>query len=203
MSKKVCLYVRCSQIKQVHSVERQLTELREACKNHDWEIVDEYIDEGISGAKKDRPAITQLLKDAHCRKWEQVCTIELSRIGRSSANLFEIVELLKEKKIDLWIKNQGIDTSTITGSMFFTILSALSEYELQLTKQRIHSGIALARSKGRIGGRKSNLTPEKEKQIIEMRKNKMGYNKIARSVGVGERTIMRVLSDKVMVVQSA
>lgn len=203
MTKKVCLYARCSQSKQIHSIERQLEELREVCKNHNWIIVNEYVDEGISGAKKDRPAITQLLKDAHSRKWEQVCTIELSRIGRSSVNLFEIVELLKEKKIDLWIKNQGIDTSTITGSMFFTILSALSQYELELTKQRIHSGIALARKQGRIGGRKSNLTPEKEKQIVEMRRNKMGYNKIAKAVGVGERTIMKVLSNKVLVVQSA
>jgi DNA invertase Pin-like site-specific DNA recombinase len=190
-------------MKQVHSIERQLTELREVCKNHDWEIVDEYVDEGVSGAKKDRPALTQFLKDVHSRKWEQVCTIELSRIGRSSANLFEIVELLKEKKIDLWIKNQGIDTSTITGALFFSILSALSQYELELTKQRIHSGIALARKQGRIGGRKSALTPEKEKQIVEMRRNKMGYNKIAKVVGVGERTIMKVLSDKVLVVQSA
>jgi len=196
MTKKVCLYVRCSQLKQVYSIERQLEELRQVCKNHDWKIVDEYVDEGISGSQRDRPAITQLLKDAHSRKWEQVCTIELSRIGRSSANLFEIVEILKAKKIDLWIKNQGIDTSTITGELFFTILSALSQYELQLTKERIHSGIALARSKGRIGGRKSNLTPEKEKQIIEMRKKKIGYNKITKATGVGERIIMRIMKDE-------
>ena len=58
MTKKVCLYARCSQVKQVHSIERQLQELREVCKNHNWIIVDEYIDEGISGAKKDRPSLT-------------------------------------------------------------------------------------------------------------------------------------------------
>lgn len=144
MSKKVCLYVRCSQMKQVHSIERQLQELREVCKNHDWIIVDEYIDEGVSGARKDRPALNQLLEDAHSRKWEQVCTIELSRMGRSSSHLFQIVELLKAKKIDLWIKNQGIDTANITGQLFFTILSALSEYELELTRERIYSGIALS-----------------------------------------------------------
>ena len=46
MTKKVCLYLRCSQMKQVHSIERQLEELKEVCKNHDWEIVDTYIDEG-------------------------------------------------------------------------------------------------------------------------------------------------------------
>ena len=203
MSKKVCLYVRCSQLKQVHSVERQLTELRQVCENHDWVIVDEYIDYGISGAKKDRPAITQLLTDVHSRKWEQVCTIELSRLGRSSANLFQIVELLKSKKIDLWIKNQGIDTSQITGELFFSILACLSQYELSLCRERIYSGLALARSKGRIGGRKSTLTPEKEKQILEMRKNKVGYNKIAKAVGVGERTIMKVLSKNVLETQSA
>ena len=104
MSKRVCLYARVSSVSQ--NCERQLVELREVAENHDWVVVEEYIDTGISGAKKSRPELDRMLKDAMSRKFEVVVTLELSRLGRSVSNMCEIVDLLKSKKINLFIKNQ-------------------------------------------------------------------------------------------------
>ena len=103
MTKKVCLYARVSTKEQ--DCERQLIELREVAENHDYEVVAEYVDEGISGAKKSRPALDQMLKDAMSRKFAMVMTLELSRLGRSVQNMCEIVDILKSKKINLFINS--------------------------------------------------------------------------------------------------
>ena len=120
MKKRVCLYARVSHAS--GDCERQLVELREVAENHGWEVVEEYVDTGISGAKKSRPELDRMLKDAISRKFELVMTIELSRLGRSVSNMCEIVDLLKSKNIHLFIKNQNIDTNSIVGEFFFNII---------------------------------------------------------------------------------
>ena len=192
--KKVCLYARVSTKEQ--GCERQLVELREVAEKHDYEVVAEYVDEGISGAKKSRPALDQMLKDAMSRKFSVVMTLELSRLGRSVQNMCEIVEILKSKKIDLFIKNQNVDTQTIVGEFFFNIMNSVAQYERELIRERVISGLENARKKGRIGGRPSNLTPEVEEKIVQLREKKIGLNKISAECKVSVPTIRKVL-DKV------
>ena len=192
--KKVCLYARVSTKEQ--DCERQLIELREVAENHDYEVIAEYVDEGISGAKKSRPALDQMLKDAMSRKFSVVMTLELSRLGRSVQNMCEIVEILKSKKIDLFIKNQNVDTQTIVGEFFFNIMNSVAQYEKDLIAERVVSGLENARKKGRIGGRPSNLTPEVEEKIVQLREKKIGLNKISAECKVSVPTIRKVL-DKV------
>ena len=194
LTKRVCLYARVSTKEQ--DCERQLIELREVAENHDYEVVAEYVDEGISGAKKSRPALDQMLKDAMSRKFSVVMTLELSRLGRSVSNMCEIVEILKSKKIDLFIKNQNIDTSSIVGEFFFNVMNSVAQYEKDLIAERVVSGLENARKKGRIGGRPSNLTPEVEEKIVQLREKKIGLNKISAECKVSVPTIRKVL-DKV------
>ena len=139
MTKRVCLYARVSHAS--GDCVRQLVELKEVAENHGWEIVDEYVDEGISGAKKSRPELDRMLKDAMSRKFEVVATLELSRLGRSVSNMCEIVDLLKSKNIHLFIKNQNVDTSTIVGELFFNIINSVAQYERELIRERILSGL--------------------------------------------------------------
>ena len=75
-----------------------MIELREVAENHNYEVVAEYVDEGISGAKKSRPALDQMLKDAMSRKFSVMMTLELSTLGRSVSNVCDIVEILKSTK---------------------------------------------------------------------------------------------------------
>ena len=94
MTKRVAIYCRVSTNDQ--SCERQLVELREVAENHNWEVVQEYVDTGVSGAKTSRPQLDSMMKDAFSRKFEMVLTLELSRIGRNTKHLLEIVERLRE-----------------------------------------------------------------------------------------------------------
>ena len=190
MSKKVCLYARVSRHEQ--SCERQLIELRELCENHNYTIIEEYVDEGISGGKKSRPSLDKMLKDAMSRKFTMVITLELSRLGRSVQNMCEISSLLKSKKIDLFIKNQNVDTSTIVGDFFFNIMNSVSQYEKDLITERVVSGLKIAKLKGRIGGKKP-ISKDIENKIIEMKQSGLSFRKIKSELKVGNDTIKKVM----------
>ena len=191
--KKVVLYARVSSKDQ--NCERQISELRIIASNHNYHIVDEYIDTGFSGSLKNRPELDRMMKDAFLKKFELVMTLELSRVGRSTKNLLEIVEKLKEKDINLFIANQQIDTSTPTGSMFFTIASAFATYERDSIRERVISGLQIAKKKGKVLGRKTNLNGLTKSKILEMRSNKIGLKKIAAETKIAVKTIRNFLGE--------
>ena len=191
--KKVVLYARVSTKDQ--DCERQISELRIIASNHNYHIVDEYVDTGFSGSLKNRPELDRMMKDAFSKKFEMVMTLELSRIGRSTKNLLEIVEKLKEKDIHLFIANQQIDTSTPSGSMFFTIASAFATYERDLIRERVISGLQSAKKKGKVLGRKTNLCGLTKNKIIEMKSNNIGLKKIAAETKIAVKTIRNFLKE--------
>ena len=191
---KVAIYARVSTAKD-QSCDRQILELRQVAENHNWSVVDEYIDEGISGTKKSRPELDRMLRDALLRKFDVVATLELSRLGRSVRNMCEIADLLKQKSINLFVKNQNIDTSTIVGEFFFNIINSISQYERDLTAERIKSGLENAKRKGVKLGRKTNLNIQTRKTILDMQSKKIGLKKIALETKVSVKTIRKVLSD--------
>ena len=192
MTKKVVLYCRVSTKDQ--NCERQITELKEIAINHNYHIIDEYIDTGFSGSMKNRPELDRMMKDAFSKKFEMVMTLELSRMGRSTKNLLEIVEKLKEKDINLFIANQQIDTSTPSGSMFFTIASAFATYERDLIRERVISGLQNAKKKGVVLGRKTNLNGMTKNKIIAMKSQNIGLKKIAFETKVSVQSIRKLLS---------
>ena len=192
MTKRVCIYARVSTKEQ--DCTRQLVELRQVAENHGWNIVDEYVDTGISGAKKNRPELDRMLKDAISRKFEMVMTLELSRLGRSVKNMCEIVDLLKSKNIHLFIKNQNVDTSTTVGEFFFNIMNSVAQYEKDLIRERVVSGLENAKRKGVVLGRRTNLTPQVETKIREMKSKNIGLKKIATECSVAVKTGRIVLA---------
>ena len=130
------------------------------------------------------------------RKFDVVATIELSRLGRSVKNMCEIADLLKQKNINLFVKNQNIDTSTIVGELFFNIMNSISQYERDLTAERIKSGLENAKRKGVVLGRKSNLNLKTQKVILDMKSQGIGLKKIAMETKVSVQTIRKLLSAK-------
>ena len=122
-----------------------------------------------------------------------VMTLELSRLGSNLKHMIEIVETLRSRNIHLWIKNQQIDTSSISGMMFFSILTSISNYERELISERVKSGLENCKRKGIKLGRPTNLTDEKRSEIKRLYSEKMGLNKISKEVNVGVRLIKKVL----------
>ena len=191
MSKRVVIYARVSTNEQ--NCERQVAELEQVVKNNNWELVDTYIDKGYSRTTTTRPELDRMIKDAFVRKFEMVITLELSRLGSSLKHMIEVVDKFKEKKIQLFIVNQQIDTSSATGYMFFSIMTSIANYERELISERVKSGLENAKRKGVVLGRKTNLTPEVEEQIIQLKKEGVGYNTLAKRLSVSVKTIRGVL----------
>ena len=192
MSKRVVIYARVSTNEQ--NCDRQVAELEQVVKNNNWELVDTYIDKGYSRTTTTRPELDRMMKDAFVRKFDMVITLELSRLGSSLKHMIEIVDKFKEKKIQLFIVNQQIDTSSATGYMFFSIMTSIANYERELISERVKSGLENAKRKGVVLGRKTNLTPEVEEKIIQLKKEGVGYNTLAKRLSVSVKTIRKVLS---------
>ena len=192
MTKRVVIYARVSTNEQ--NCDRQVAELEQVVKNNNWELVDTYIDKGYSRTTTTRPELDRMMKDAFVRKFEMVITLELSRLGSSLKHMIEVVDKFKEKKIQLFIVNQQIDTSSATGYMFFSIMTSIANYERELISERVRSGLENAKRKGIVLGRKTNLTPEIEEKIIQLKKEGVGYNTLAKRLSVSVKTIRKVLS---------
>ena len=197
MTKKVCLYGRVSTTDR-QDVNRQVNELKEVVDNNGWILTDIYIDEGFSRSTTTRPELDRMMKDSFSRKFEMVMTLELSRLGSNLKHMIETVETLKSRNTHLWIKNQQIDTSSITGMMFFSILTSISNYERELISERVKSGLENCKRKGIRLGRPSNLTLEKENEIKTLYSKKIGLNKISKEVNVGVRLIKKVLKSHIL-----
>ena len=197
MTKRVCLYGRVSKSSQ--SVEWQITELEIVAARNDWEIVDRYIDHGISGSKgrQDRPQLDRMMKDSTKRKFDVVMVWSIDRLGRSLQNLIEILNDLNAKNVDLYFDQQSIDSTTPTGKLMFSLIGAFAEFEKSIIKERVISGLENWKRKNpdKKLGRPSNLTPEMESKILEMRSRNVGINKISKACGVGVQTIYKVLQN--------
>ena len=191
--KKVCLYCRVSTTHQTS--ENQLKELRAVAERMGYEIVSEFIDNGISGAKsrKDRPALDEMIKMATQRKFEMVMCWSIDRLGRSLQHLVEILNELQSMKIDLFFMQQGMDTTTPSGRMIFSVFGAIGEFERNLIRERVIAGQQRAKASGVHIGRPTKMNDGMRSAIQVMHKNGMSIRQIAKSCKVGVGTVYSVL----------
>ena len=193
MMKKVAIYARVSTDKQ--TTENQLTELRAVANRMGCEIVQEYVENGISGAKSrsDRPYLDAMLKDAVRGRFDMVLCWSIDRLGRSLQNLVEILNELQSLKVDLYFLQQGMDTSAPSGRMMFSIFGALAEYERNLIRERVIAGQKRAVANGVKMGRPSKMNDGLRSAIQLLREKGMGIKQIARELKVGIGTVYSVI----------
>ena len=191
--KKVAIYARVSTDKQ--TTENQLTELRAVANRMGYEIVQEYVENGISGAKSrsDRPYLDAMLKDAVRGRFDMVLCWSIDRLGRSLQNLVEILNELQSLKVDLYFLQQGMDTSAPSGRMMFSIFGALAEYERNLIRERVIAGQKRAVANGVKLGRPSKMNDGLRSAIQLLREKGMGIKQIARELKVGIGTVYSVI----------
>jgi len=191
--KKAALYARVSTSGQ--TVSNQLQELRRVAQRHDWEIVQEYKDSGISGAKgrDKRPQFDEMLKAANRREFDIIMSWSVDRLGRSLQHLVEFLGDIQHKGVDLYLHQQNIDTSTPSGKAMYQMVGVFAEFERAMIQERVKAGLARARKEGKNLGR-PRVSAEIEGKIKDARKAGQGILKIARNLGVGVSTVQRVLS---------
>ena len=131
---KIAIYVRVSTEEQ--HTDNQLKILKEYCKNNKYIINGIYIDKGESGLKEKRPNFDRLMHDMRARKFEAIVIWKLDRIGRSLQHLLNILQEIKNKKVNLIVTSQNIDTTTASGKLLFHIMGAFAEFEADLISER-------------------------------------------------------------------
>jgi DNA invertase Pin-like site-specific DNA recombinase len=169
--------------------EMQLEELRAYCKRRGWEIAGEYVDVGISGAKERRPALDRLLVLCRKRSVDSVVVYRYDRFARSLRQLVNALEEFRALGIDFVSLHEGVDTSTPNGRLVFGIFASIAEFERELIRDRVRSGLASAKAKGKRLGRPRVLVDSD--RIATLRHAGMSWAKIGETLGVGEGTVRR------------
>ncbi|MCG5494512.1 recombinase family protein [Ectothiorhodospira variabilis] len=192
MSKRVAIYARVSTDGQ--TAENQIMELRAVAERNGWNVVEEYLDHGISGAKgrDQRPALDRLMKATVRRQHDVVMVWAVDRLGRSLQDLVSFLGEVHAKGVDLYLHQQGVDTTTPGGKALFQMLGVFAEFERSMIQERVKAGLQRARAQGKTLGR-PRVAPEIEERIKAARASGMGIRKVATTVGVGVSTVQRVL----------
>jgi DNA invertase Pin-like site-specific DNA recombinase len=120
-----------------------------------------------------------------------VAAWSVDRLGRSLTDLLGILQGLHDKGVDLFLHQQGLDTSTTAGRAMFQMLGVFAEFERGIIRERVNAGLARARAKGTRLGRRP-VKPSVEARIRELRSDGMGILKIGRTLGVGTSVVQRV-----------
>jgi len=157
----------------------QLYEVREYAARMGWEISAEYVDKGVSGTKKDRPALNRLLKDAASKKFDTVLVWKLDRFGRSLAHLIQNLETLDASGVRFIATTQAIDTDNGSpmGRFLLHLFGALAQFERALIVERVRSGVAAAQRRGVHCGRPAKVFRRDE--VVRLRSENVSWTKIA------------------------
>jgi DNA invertase Pin-like site-specific DNA recombinase len=192
--KRAVLYLRVSTIEQTTA--NQERELRAVAERMGCEIAKVYKDHGISGAKgrEKRPAFDALCRDATKREFDVVMAWSVDRLGRSLQDLVAFLSELHALRIDLFLHQQGLDTTTPAGKAMFQMMGVFAEFERAMIQERVRAGLARAKSEGKRLGRPP-IAPDLEHRIREAL-NKPGrtegVRKIAARFGVDPGTVQRI-----------
>jgi DNA invertase Pin-like site-specific DNA recombinase len=191
LEKRAAIYVRVSTDKQ--TVENQVRELHRIAERRGWQIVEEYHDAGISGAKgrDQRPALDRMLKDASKRRFDVVMAWAIDRLGRSLIDLLGTIQHLEACGVDVYLDQQSIDTTTPAGKLMFQMTGAFAEFERSMIRQRVKAGLKRAVEQGTKLGR-PRVSPSIEKRIQTHLRQGKGILKVATELGVGTSTVQRI-----------
>jgi DNA invertase Pin-like site-specific DNA recombinase len=192
--KRAVLYLRVSTIEQTTA--NQERELREIAGRMGCEIVKVYKDHGISGAKgrDKRPEFDRLCRDAAKRQFDMVMAWSVDRLGRSLQDLVAFLSELHALRIDLFLHQQGLDTTTPAGKALFQMMGVFAEFERSIIQERVRAGLRRAKSEGKRLGRPP-IAPELEKRIreaLDKPGRTEGVRKIAARFGVNTGTVQRI-----------
>ena len=147
-----------------------------------------------SGAKTDRPGLASALD--YARAGDQLVVWCLDRLGRSLPDLIALVRQLDDKGVQLRSVTEGIDTSTINGKLTFHLFAALVEFERALVRERTRAGLEAARARGRMGGRKHRLSPDKRRHAVELYRAKdTTVREICTLMGISKPTLYAYVAE--------
>jgi DNA invertase Pin-like site-specific DNA recombinase len=193
--KRVAFYSRVSTDGQ--SIENQRRELLAVAERRGWEVVQEYSDHGISGAKgrDKRPAFDRMLKGATRREFDMIAAWSVDRLGRSMQHLVAFLSEVHAAGVDLYLHQQALDTTTPAGRAMFQMCGVFAEFERAMIVERVNAGLKRARAAGTVLGR-PRIDGGTEQLIRKaLAQGDKGILKIASEIGVGSGTVQRIKAE--------
>ena len=189
-SMRVALYARVSTLNGQHP-EMQLSELREYGGRRGWQIISEYVDQGVSGSRERRPQLDRLMADAHRRKFEAVLVWKIDRFGRSLRHLVNALADLDAYGVAFVSLRDNLDLSTPSGRLMFQVIGAMSEFERSLIQERVRAGLRNAVARGvRLGRPRTAVDAD---QIARLRASGASWREVAEQMRIGVGTAVRAL----------
>ena len=188
---RAAIYYRVSTIDQ--SVDGQIKELRRYAKRRKFKIAGEYVDQ-CSGAARTRPQLDEMMADIRQRKADVVLVWAFDRFARSTSHLVSTLEELQSLGVDFISYKQQIDTSTAAGKLTFTVLAAIAEFEREMIRERVKTGMVNAKKAGTKSGNpigRPKISAAKQSQIRNMREDGASYAQIAKRLKLGKSCVFR------------
>jgi DNA invertase Pin-like site-specific DNA recombinase len=189
--RRVGLYLRVSTGEQ--TVENQRRELEAVAARHGWEIAAVFTDEGLTGAKgrDERPGYDALCRSVARREVDMIAAWSVDRLGRSLQDLIGFLGELHAKGVDLYLYQQGLDTSTPAGKAMLQMLGVFAEFERAMIVGRVRAGLERAQP-GEASWPPAHLAPAKERRVRDVLAAGTGIVKTARIVGCGVSVVQRL-----------
>lgn len=173
----------------------QLDVLREVARLKGLTIVQEFVDDGVSGThgRDKRKGFDNLLKGATRKDFEIILVWSVDRLGRNIQDLISFLNEIQSVECDLYLHQNGIDTSTPSGRLMFGMLSLFADFERSIIAERTRAGMERARKQGKKIGRPSNMNDGLVESIKYMRSQGLGIRRIATDLKVGVSSVYKVL----------
>ncbi len=174
--KKVACYARVSTLDQSTGMESQIRVLKQYCEQNNITNVEFFTDEGVSGTKASRPALDRMMAAVDRGEISSCVVYSFSRFARSTTHLLNALQTFKKKDVHFCSLTEKIDTNSAVGVAIFSILASISQLERDLISDRVKNGLANARAKGKLIGRKKLRDSELIRKLL---KAGMSYRNIA------------------------
>jgi DNA invertase Pin-like site-specific DNA recombinase len=189
--KRAALYLRVSTIDQTTA--NQERELRQVAERAGWKVDKVYKDHGISGSKgrDKRPAFDALHKAAARREIDIVMAWSVDRLGRSLQDLVAFLSEIHAAGVDLFLHQQGLDTTTPAGKALFQMMGVFAEFERSMIQERVRAGLRRAKDEGKKLGR-PRIAPQLEERILAALKAGETIRGVADTFDVNPSTVQRI-----------
>lgn len=194
MGQRAVIYCRVSTADQ--SCVRQKDELKRFAERAGYEVSGIFMETG-SGVRVDRAERRKVMALAQAREIDVILVTELSRWGRSTIDLISTLQELESYRVSLIaITGMTFDLATPHGRMLATVLAGIAEFERDLISERVKSGLAAARARGKVLGRQKGQRPKSDRlapKVLALVAEKRSYRWIARDLGINKNTVAAIV----------
>ncbi len=187
---KVALYARVSTVGQDPEV--QLVALRAHAAQRGWQVVEEFVDRGVSGAKERRRALDLLMKAAWAGQFQVVLVWRFDRFARSVKHLVAALETFRTLHVGFVSLQEQLDTATPIGQAMFTIIGAMAQLERDIIRERVKAGLERAKARGIRLGRPR--VPVAAHELVTLREQGLSVGEMARRLRCSRSTVRRLHS---------